>query len=86
MSQMKRKQGRQYMTTRVQYKAAKKYDHRQFDEFCTNIYTEGFADGAASVPGVEIDDVMEAIRMVKGIGGKRLDEIRNVVERLFNKY
>ena len=41
---MKKKASRKYMTTRAQYKAAKSYDHGQFDEFCSNIYIEGCKD------------------------------------------
>ena len=82
---MKRKAGRKYLTTREEYNSAKKYDREQFDQFCANIYTEGFRNGAKSVPGVEVEDVMNAIRSVKGIGTKRLEEIRTAVEELFKK-
>ena len=34
-----------YTTTREVYKTVKKYDHQQFDEFCTRVYTNGFNDG-----------------------------------------
>ena len=34
-----------YTTTREVYKTVKKYDHQQFDAFCTRIYTNGFNDG-----------------------------------------
>ena len=73
-----------YMTTRSQYKKAKKYDHGQFDEFCSKIYEEGFKDGAASVPGIDLSDVVTAIQMVKGIGNKRLEQIRAAIENLYN--
>ena len=80
---MKCKKGKQYMTTRAQYKDAKKYDHQQFDLFCTNIYTEGFTDGASSVQGVDVNDVMDAIKTVNGIGEKRLGDIRAAIDILF---
>ena len=38
-----------YTTTREVYKTVKKYDHRQFDAFCTRVYTNGFNDGKKSV-------------------------------------
>ena len=38
-----------YTTTREVYKTVKKYDHQQFDEFCTRIYADGFNDGKKSV-------------------------------------
>lgn len=81
----KKKPNRKYMTTRVQYKAVKSYDHAQFDAFCTNIYAEGFKDGAKSVQGADVTDVMERIKTVKGIGDKRLVQIEQAVSVLFNK-
>ena len=38
-----------YTTTREVYKTVKKYDHQQFDAFCTRVYTNGFNDGKKSV-------------------------------------
>lgn len=80
---MKKKASRKYMTTRAQYKAAKSYDHGQFDEFCSNIYIEGFKDGKNSVQGADLTAVMTAIRTVKGIGDKRLAQIEAIVSTLF---
>ena len=80
---MKKKASRKYMTTRAQYKAAKSYDHGQFDEFCSNIYIEGFKDGKNSVQGADLTAVMTVIRTVKGIGDKRLAQIEAIVSALF---
>ncbi len=80
---MKKKASRKYMTTRAQYKAAKSYDHGQFDEFCSNIYIEGFKDGKNSVQGADLTAVMTVIRTVKGIGDKRLAQIEAIVSTLF---
>ncbi len=76
---MKKKPNQKYMVNRAVYKAAKSYDHRQFDEFCTNIYMEGFKEGEKSVKGVDISVVMAAIKTVKGIGEKRLAQIESVI-------
>ena len=78
-----RKAGGGYVTTRAQYKAAKKYDHAQFDDFCATIYTEGVKDGRASVQGADLTDIMAAIKAVKGIGEKRLAQIEAAVAVLF---
>ena len=80
---MKKKASRKYMTTRAQYKAAKSYDHGQFDEFCSNIYIEGFKHGKNSVQGADLTAVMTVIRTVKGIGDKRLAQIEAIVSTLF---
>lgn len=81
---MKKKPNRKYMTTRTQYKAAKSYDHAQFDAFCTNIYAEGYKDGVNSVKGADITDVMERIKTVKGIGEKRLLQIETAISSLLD--
>ncbi len=82
---LKKKNNRKYMTTRNVYKDVKKYDHAKFDEFCTNVYAEGFEDGRKSVPGTDITEVMAAIKTVKGIGEKRLAQIEAAVSVLFEK-
>ncbi len=68
---MKRKTDGKYLTTRAQYKDVKKFDHSQLDAFCTKIYQEGYKDGMESVPGADMNEVMEKIRGGKGIGEKR---------------
>lgn len=80
---MKRRNNGRYTTTREIYKSVKKYDHTQFDEFCTRVYAEGYKDGAASVPGVDIKEVMERIAAVKGIGAGKMAKVREAVEDLF---
>lgn len=80
---MKQKPGRIYMTTRAQYKDAKKFDHAQFDAFCTRIYAEGYKDGRDSVAGADINEVMAAIGNIKGVGTKKLEDIRAAIEKIF---
>ncbi len=82
---MKRKANGRYMTTRVQYKAVKKYDHAQLNEFCTHIYQEGIKDGRESAPQVDLAQIMAQIQMVKGIGKKRLAQIETAVGTLFTE-
>jgi len=74
-----------YSTTRACYKNVKKFDHAQFDEFCTRVYMEGVEEGRNSVPGIDIEQVMEQIKIVKGIGKKRLAQIEAAVETLFQE-
>ena len=69
--------------TREMYKSIKKYDRQQFTAFCTDLYGFGFQDGRESVPGVDVETIMEAIRSVKGIGAKRLYAIRDSIEATF---
>jgi hypothetical protein len=69
--------------TREMYKAIKKYDRRQFETFCTDLYGYGFQDGRASVPGVDITAVMNAVENTKGIGQKKLADIKASIEAAF---
>ena len=49
--ELKMEKAKKYVTTRTVYKAVKKYDHQQFDEFCTRVYMNGYEDGKRAVPG-----------------------------------
>lgn len=73
----------EYLITRARYKSIKAFDHRQMENFCADIYKSGYEDGRASVPGVDVETIMEAIRSVKGIGAKRLYAIRDSIEATF---
>lgn len=85
MSKKKYKNGQvPKLTSRTIYDAVKKYDRQQFDNFCASIYIQGFDNGRASVPGVDVSKVLEAIGEVKGIGAKKLEDIRERLEGLFN--
>lgn len=74
---------KKYVTTRAVYKAVKKYDHQQFDDFCTQVYLSGYKDGKESVPGVDIEKVLKAVADVKGVGPALAGKIRTAVNGLF---
>lgn len=74
-----------YTTTRKAYKAVKNLDHRQFDEFCSNVYTNGYNDGKYSVKGVDITQILEVISQVKGIGPALQERIKAAVYEKFEK-
>ena len=69
--------------TREVYKGVKKFDRQQFSAFCKDLYNYGFEDGQNSVPGVDTSKIFEAIESTKGIGPKRLEEIKNKINALF---
>lgn len=76
-----------YTSSRAVYKAVKKYDHQQFDEFCTKVYTEGFHAGLERpMEGLELsvnlEDVLKVIRDVKGIGPALAGKIRAAIENM----
>ena len=72
--------------TREMYKSIKKYDRQQFTAFCTNLYKYGYEDGRESVPGVDMDAAMEAVSKVKGIGQRKMADIRAAIESAFKGY
>ena len=69
--------------TREIYKGVKKMDRQQFTNFCNDLYKYGFEDGRESVPGIDVEDIMSAIANTKGIGEKRLSDIRLSIEKMF---
>lgn len=71
--------------TRETYKKVKRGDRRQFEEFCRTLYGYGFEDGRESVPGVDIEDVMEAVANTKGIGDVMLKRIKESIEGKFTE-
>lgn len=66
--------------TRETYKAVKKFDRQQFQGFCRDLYAFGREDGVASVPAFDMDKVYAAIAGTKGIGAKKLEEIKANIE------
>ena len=69
--------------TREIYKNVKKFDRQQFQNFCKDLYGYGFEDGRASVPSVDLTEIYDAIGSIKGIGSKKLEEIKASVEAVF---
>ena len=72
-----------YIITRARYKAIKAFDHKQMESFCTDVYRSGYEDGRASVPGIDLTAIYEAIGSTKGIGPKKLEEIKQSIEATF---
>lgn len=71
--------------TREVYKSVKKFDREKFQEFCTDVYKQGYLDGRESVPGIDIAEVYEVIASVPGIGAKRLSMIKEAVDKEFTE-
>lgn len=79
------KKGNKYLITRACYKSIKAFDHQQMENFCADIYKSGYEDGRASVPGIDLTAIYEAIGTTKGIGPKKLEEIKKSIEATFEK-
>ena len=68
---------------REDYKRVKKMDRQEMEEFCKNLYINGYNDGRESVPGIDINQVKDAILETKGIGQNRLESIMESIEKRF---
>lgn len=75
----------EYLITQARYKAIKAFDHKQMEQFCSDIYKSGYEDGRESVPGVDIEAIMKAIKNTEGIGAKKLADIRTSIEAIFEE-
>ncbi len=69
--------------TREIYKGVKRMDRQQFERFCRELYKNGYEDGKDSVQGIDVNEVLEVIGTVKGIGQARLLSIAEVLDKVF---
>mgnify|MGYP004541851229 FL=1 len=73
------------MVNRTVYKAVKKYDHQQFEDFCTDVYKSGWEDGKASVNALDVSEIETVIRSIKGIGEVRIGKIMEAINEKFGE-
>ena len=74
------------LITREQYRAIKKYDRQQMDEFLASIYLQGAADqGPPYNPGEMMDRIREFLSKEMGIGPKRWKRIENDLWTILTK-
>lgn len=71
--------------TRATYNSVKKFDRQQFTAFCADLYGFGYEDGRESVSDVDLATLYEAIVGIKGIGPKKLEEIKARLEPFFRE-
>jgi len=71
--------------SREVYKAIKTYDRQRMERFCTDLYMRGYNDGRESIPGVDVDKVIDAIAAIPGIGPKRLSDIKASIDSVYEK-
>lgn len=76
-------QNQKNILRREQYLRVKKMDRQQMEEFCRNLYMNGYKDGRESIPGIDIKQIEEAIAGTKGIGESRLRSIMQSIEEKF---
>nr|DAU99289.1 MAG TPA: hypothetical protein [Caudoviricetes sp.] len=66
---------------RKEYERIKRYDHNQMNNYVKSIYKSGFEDGKAAVPGVDMQQVSDILKSIKGIGEKRAVDIVKALEK-----
>ncbi len=81
----KKNKGKRYLVNRTVYKAVKKYDHQQFEDFCTDVYKSGWEDGKASVNALDVSEIETVIRSIKGIGEVRIGKIMEAINEKFGE-
>ena len=74
-----------YMINRTKYKDIKRYDHKQMEDFLTDVYKNGYADGKESVPGVELQDVEKSATGCQGHRAGRVEQNQGASGRAFQE-
>lgn len=70
--------------TREQYKSFKRMDHKQMEDFITNLYNEGYENGKeAAGKRIKPSDIAVTIMEVPGIGSKKAADIMVAVNKLY---
>ena len=66
---------------RKEYQNIRKMDHNQMNLYIQSIYKSGYAEGAKSVPGIDISKIGEILLGIKGLGVKRVADILEALEK-----
>ena len=70
---------------RKEYQNIKKKDHNQMNVYIQSIYKsaymDGFKAGTESVPGIDMQQVSDILKSIKGIGEKRAVDIVKALEK-----
>ncbi len=74
---------RDFTLSRKVYEKVRKMDHNQMTQWAQSIYAQGKAASNATCPIVGMEDVRTALSPLDGMSEKRLNEIVEVLERLF---
>lgn len=93
---MAKQRNKAYTLTREKYKVIKKYDHQQMEDFCVTVFESGVKAGykagceaaAEAASGeltekfrkIALEETLQAAAQVKGIGEKKLEDIRKKIE------
>lgn len=71
------------LINRKTYKKVKKMDRQEMEEFLTNVYHQGFQDGAASANNAHFKiKLVQVLENTKGIGPKITNRILETVKEM----
>ena len=71
------------LITRKQYKAIKKYDRQQMEIFLTNIYKDGFQDGANAGDNADFKiKLVQVLQNTKGVGEKTIEKVLDTLKEM----
>lgn len=60
---------------RETYKKIKKMDHREMEDYLTNLHAEGYNQGVNAITKIITDKIIKGLENTKGIGEKRMSDI-----------
>lgn len=76
---------KQYTPSKEMRRKIKQMNSIEMGEFLSNVFQEGFNAALKNTNSITVKDLHDAISSVKGIGEKRMIEIDNVIEKLFEE-
>lgn len=77
--------GRKYNLSREMYRGIKQMNADEMSKFLSNVFQEGYNSAITHTESITVDDLHTAIAAVKGIGERRMQEIDNVIRKLFDE-
>lgn len=76
---------KQFKPSREMYRKIKRMDSTELGAFLTSIYEEGFNAALENTNNITVEDLRNAIGTVKGIGDKRMQDINEAINKLFDE-
>ena len=73
---------KKYFLDATTFRKIKSLDFSEMNAWLKAFYEMAYQDGVDSVPGADIKDVLKAIGEIKGIGTKRMEAIKEALDRL----
>lgn len=73
---------KKYFIDAALFQKIKSLDFSEMNDWLARYYQAAYQDGVDGTPGTDIEDALKAIGEVKGIGPKRLQAIKEALDKL----